>query len=133
MAIVSAEGLPISVSTASASPHEVTLVIQTLEDRHVEELPARLIGDMAYDSDQLDAELAEEWKIEMIAPHRSNRVRPATQDGRPMRRYRKRWKVERFFAWLGNSRRVLVRHDFHWANYLGWVQLASILMLLAHL
>lgn len=62
---------------------------------------ARLIGDKAYDSDPLDQTLAE-LGIEMIAPNRINR-RPEnqTQDGRPLRRYKHRWKVERTIAWLG--------------------------------
>jgi hypothetical protein len=30
--------------------------------------------------------------IEMIAPHRSNRSKPATQDGRRFRRYARRWQ-----------------------------------------
>jgi hypothetical protein len=49
-------------------------------------------------SDQLDAELAPRG-IELIVPHRRNRTHP-TQDGRPLRRYRRRWKMERLFAWL---------------------------------
>ena len=56
--------------------------------------PKRLIGDKAYDSDSLDAALAKRG-IEMIAPHRSNRTAPKTQDGRSLRRYKRRWKVER--------------------------------------
>jgi len=55
--------------------------------------------------DQLDAELAQRG-IELIAPHRRDRKRK-TQDGRPLRRYRRRWKVERLFAWLQNYRRVV--------------------------
>lgn len=44
-----------------------------------------MIGDRAYDSDPLDAELAE-LGIDMIAPHRRNRKRKKTQDGRKLRR-----------------------------------------------
>jgi transposase len=47
------------------------------------------------------------YGIEMIAPHRSMRTRTLTQDGRPLRRYRRRWKVERLFAWLHNYRRIV--------------------------
>ncbi len=43
--------------------------------------------------------------IELIAPHRSNRKKPATQDGRALRRYKRRWIIERTNAWLGNFRR----------------------------
>ena len=41
----------------------------------------RLIGDNAYDSDQLDRELAETG-VEMIAPHRCDRANP-TPDAAP--------------------------------------------------
>ena len=92
-------------------------------------LPQRLIGDRAYDSDGLDTALREQG-VEMIAPHRRNRTRSKTQDGRPLRRYRRRWKVERLFAWLGNFRRLVVRYEYHVANFLGFVHLACILILL---
>ena len=69
----------------------------------------------------------------LIAPHRSNRRRPKTQDGRPLRRYRRRWKMERLHAWLQNYRRVLVRWEYHLENFLGFVQLACVLILLRHL
>jgi len=132
MAATDGAGLPIAICIESASPHEVTLVDRLLQNRFIEEMPQRLIGDMAYDSDKLDAQMAE-LGVEMIAPHRSNRVRHATQDGRPMRRYRRRWKVERLFAWLQNYRRVLTRHDFHADNYLGFVTLGCIVILLRNL
>ena len=121
--------MPLAVRTESATPHEVTLVAATLEDRLVAALPARLIGDRAYDSDPLDACLRE-LGIEMIAPHRRNRTKPPTQDGRSLRRYKRRWKVERLFAWLGNFRRLVVRYEYHAANYLGFVQLACLVILL---
>jgi transposase len=52
--------------------------------------------------------LCEERGIELIAPHRRNRTRPPTRDGRPLRRYKRRWKIERLFAWLHNFRRLIV-------------------------
>jgi IS4 transposase len=64
-----------------------------------------LIGDKAYDSDALDQQLSE-CGIEMISPNRTNR-KQKTQDGRPLRRYRRRWKVERLFAWMQNYRRLV--------------------------
>jgi transposase len=85
---------------------------------------------MAYDSDSLDKRLNEERGFELIAPHKSNRVKPATQDGRALRRYRKRWKVEGFFAWLQNFRRLVVRYEYHLSNFLAMVQLGCIIILL---
>ena len=129
MAVADRAGFPLAVYTASASPHEVTLVGETLAQVFTAERPERLIGDKAYDSDPLDAELAERG-IELIAPHRSNRKKPATQDGRKLRRYRRRWKVERLWAWLQNFRRVATRFDFHVENFLGFVHLGCIKILL---
>jgi transposase len=104
------------------------LVLPVLEARFVPELPERLIGDKAYDSDALDAQLAE-GDVELIAPHRSNRAEK-TQDGRPLRRYRRRWKIERLFAWLFNFRRLVNRWEHEVLNFLGFVQLGCIVILL---
>ena len=132
MAVADRAGLPIAIHTQSASPHEVTLVEATLQDRLVNQPPQRLIGDRAYDSDPLDAQLRDRG-IEMIAPHRRNRKKAKTQDGRRLRRYKRRWKVERLFAWLNNFRRLVVRYEYHADNYLGFVHLGCIVILLRYL
>jgi transposase len=82
----------------------------------------------AYDSDPLDEELRRNG-IEMIAPHRSNRTKPPTQDRRRLNRYMRRWLVERFFAWIQWQRRILVRWEYHAQNFLGFVQLACLVIL----
>lgn len=129
MAVADRSGLPLAVHVTSASPHEVTLVHDTLKERFFRSRPVRLIGDRAYDSDKLDKELQDQH-IELIAPHRNSRVKTPTQDGRPLRRYKNRWKIERLFAWLQNFRRVLVRHDRHIDNFLSFVHLGCLLILL---
>jgi transposase len=101
MAIADRHDLLVAVHVESATPHEVTLVKATLAQTLVRKRPERLVGDAAYESDQLDAELAQRG-VELIAPHRRDRKRK-TQDSRPLRRYRRRWKVERLFAWLQNA------------------------------
>jgi transposase len=131
MAICDGHGLPLAVHVASASPYEPHLVPATLDARFLRELPPRLIGDRGYDSDLLDAQLRDQYGIEMIAPNRTRR-RP-TQDGRPLRRYRRRWKIERLFAWLHNSRRLVTRWEYHVGNFLGLLQLACAQILLRHL
>ena len=68
----------------------------------------------------LDAALAKRG-IEMIAPHRSNRTAPKTQDGRSLRRYKRRWKVERLNSWLLSYRRIAVRYEYKVENYIGFV------------
>jgi transposase len=120
------------VSTHAANHHEVTLVQLSFDFYMIEAKPENLIGDRAYDSDKLDAELRKDG-VEMIAPHRSNRHKLKTQDGRRLRRYERRWIVERFFAWLQWKRRLLVRWEYYATNFLGFVQLACITMLLRQL
>lgn len=97
----------------------------------IPEAPQNLVGDNAYDSDKFDAELRQ-YGIEVIAPHRSNR-KNKTQDGRRLRRYRRRWKVERLFAWLQNFRRLVVRYERHAENFLGMLHLGCCVILLRHL
>ena len=71
--------------------------------------PQNLIGDRAYDSDPLDAELR--------------------QEGRRLRRYQRRWIVERFFASMQWQRRLLVRWEYYSVNSLGFVHLAALCIL----
>ena len=133
MAISDGHGLPLAVHVASASPHETKLVEPTLQRRFLAETPERLIGDRAYDSDPLDAQIRERFGVELVAPHNSRRSRKATQDGRVLRRYRRRWKIERLFAWLHNFRRVVIRWEYYPENFLGMVQLACAVILLRYL
>lgn len=127
MVIVDASGVPLAIHTTSASPAEVRLVHDTLDASFGLDFPKRLIGDKAYDSDGLDAELAAVG-VEMIAPNRRNRRK--TQDGRPLRRYKRRWKVERTIAWLQSFRRIRTRDEVKAQNFLGFVQLGCIVILL---
>lgn len=126
MALTDAHGLPIAVRTFSARPNEVTLAERTVRSSPLK--PERVIADRAYDSDKLRTSLAKRG-IKLICPHRRNRTRKATQDGRTLRRYCRRWKVERLFSWLFNWRRTVVRYEYHVENYLGFVQLACIMIL----
>lgn len=80
MAIADRHGLPVAVHVVSASPNEATLVEPTLQRRFLREIPKRLIGDKAYDSDPLDEQMRSQG-VEMIAPHKSNRAKRKTQDG----------------------------------------------------
>src|SRR5579859_6470834 len=119
MVVVDGQGIPLGKHLGSASPGEVKLAETTLATiripngcgrGHPRQKPRRLIADKAYDSDPLRARLKRRG-IQLIAPHKRNRVRKPTQDGRALRRYRRRWKIERTNAWLGNFRRLVVRYD----------------------
>ncbi len=130
MAISDGNGLPLGVVVESASPAECKLVNRTIEACIVPVDGSMLIADKAYDSDGLDADVRMKYAIDMVSPHKSNRVRKRTQDGRKLRRYRKRWKIERVFAWLHNFRRVVTRWDRKAENFLSFIHLAMMKVLL---
>lgn len=54
MALTEGEGLPIALSLHPAGPHESTLAFDLVQACVTEDLPERVIGDTAYDSDPLD-------------------------------------------------------------------------------
>jgi transposase len=82
-----------------------------------------VVADRAYDSDPLRADLADDG-FTLVAPHRRNRKRPPTADGRRLRRYKRRWIVERTFAWVHSYRRVVTRFERRVDLYDGFVHLA---------
>lgn len=123
-------GLPIAARIASGPRNEQKLVVETIDSRFTKALPRLLIGDKAYDSDPLDAELRRRG-IELVAPHHPKH--PKTQDGRKLRRYRRRWHVERLIAWLLRNRRVHTRYESKPGNFMGFVWLACVRILIRHL
>jgi transposase len=140
MVVVDGQGVPLACHLDSASPAEVTLLERTLDN--IDALPApgaqqppqpqRLVCDKGYDSDGLRQRLAERG-IELVCPHRRNRKRPPLQDGRKLRRYKRRWKVERTFAWLGNFRRLVVRYERSLKMYRAFFHVACLLITLRQL
>jgi len=132
MAVADAHGLPIALHTEAASPAEVSLVAATMANLHVDEKPVFVVADKAYDSDPLREQMAAQDMI-LLAPHRNGRTRPSYNDGRRLRRYSKRWKIERLFAWLHNFRRLVVRYEYHAENFHAFLQLGAAIILLRHL
>ena len=117
MVLVDVGGLPLGVRLESASPAEVTLAQSTLAEVTVprrkgrpRQKPKRVIGDRAYDSDLLKERLKKRG-IDLIVPYRENNKKQKHEDGRKLRRYKRRWILERTNAWLGQFRRLLVRHE----------------------
>jgi transposase len=92
----------------------------------------RLIYDKAADSDRLCQRLSDR-RIDLIAPHRSGRMKPTLQDGRKLRRYCRRWKIERTMAWIQNCRHLVVRYDRKIAMFTTQVQRACSMIALNRL
>lgn len=131
MALADSKGLPLAITIADGSRHDIVLTDQTLDAAFVDELPEKLIGDKAWDSQKHQTSLDAQRNIELIAPTRKGK-RPSQrkQDGRALRRYKRRWKVERLFAWLQNFRRLVTRWEYKAENFLGFLRLGCIIILL---
>jgi len=128
--VVDRQGLPIAATVASADTGEPQRLQGLLPLFPEEAQPEKLVGDKACDADWLD-EAPAQLGIEMVAPHRNNRLpENKTQDGRKLKSYKRRWIVERALAWLQNFRRVLIRHERCFARYHSFVLLACSMILL---
>jgi len=138
MVLVDGAGTPLGAYLDSASPAEVKLLEKTLDTVAVKRAgqpgrprknPERLIADRAFDSNPLRRRLKRQG-IEPIIPARRNNRKATDQDGRKLRRYRRRWIVERTFAWLGFFRRLVVRYERLITTYAGFFHLACALLTL---
>ncbi|MFI5116639.1 MAG: IS5 family transposase [Terriglobales bacterium] len=138
MVLVDGQGLPLGVQLESASPSEVKLAEATLAEVRVPrpkgrpwQKPERVIADRGYDSDPLRERLKKRG-IDLIAPYRKNNKQRRYEDGRKLRRYVRRWIVERTNAWLGQFRRLLVRHEHLLSTYRAFFYLACFWITLRH-
>ena len=140
MLVVDGKGTPLAAHLDSATKAEVHLLEPTLNRVAVPRAgrgrprknPRRMVVDKGYDCDVLRLRLKRRG-IELICPQRKNRRRPSLQDGRKLRRYRRRWKVERSFAWLGNFRRLLVRWERRLDIYRAFFHIACLMIVLRRL
>lgn len=132
MVVVDGQGVPLGSQLTSATPAEVNFAEPTLASIGVRrgrwaKRPSRVIADRGYDSNPLRLRLQKRGVL-LIAPHRSNRHKGLMNDGRVLRRYRKRWKIERTFAWLGSYRRLVVRYERRLSMYRAFFHLACALI-----
>jgi len=128
--VVEASGLPLGLAVAGANVSEKELLMPALEDVPVEVPPSTpVVADKGYDSDHLRDQL-EDAHYTPVIPHRKNRVKPSRNDGRRLRRYRHRWRIERTNAWLHCYRGLAVRWAYYSFMYVGLAYLSFIHMAL---
>ena len=140
MILSDGHGTPLVAMTESATPNEVTLIEPMLQQLRIPKVGRgrpktrwhRLIYDKGADSDSLRLRLKARG-LDLISPHRSNRVKPPMQDGRKLRRYRRRWKIERTISWIQDFRRLVVRYDHKITMFNAYVQLACSMIALRRL
>ena len=91
--------------------------------------PERLVPDKAFGSDKFRDRIAARGTYPVV-PYRERAVSMRYGDRRKLRRYKRRWKVERPFARLGNFRRLVVRYEHkHWL-FRAFVHVACLLITL---
>ena len=125
MLMVDGEGTPLSAFTLGANTAEVHAIENLIDDRVPKRKPDRVLYDKAADADWL-RECVAARGIELICPHRVNRKKPAIQDRRSLRRYKRRYKVERSISWLFNNRRLITRWEYYPELFQGFVHLACL-------
>ena len=138
MVLADGKGTPLGILVEAASPSEVKLLERTLDSVKVKRRrghrrrprqPERLIADRGYDSNPARALLVSR-DIEPIIPRRRNNRKATHQDGRKLRRYRRRWIIERTNSWLQNFRRLVARYERKVKNFEALVHLACALVTL---
>jgi transposase len=119
---VSGLGLPVTVVLTPGQAADVKQAEALLEG-----VPAEVvIGDKGYDSDELVGSIQAKGAEAVIPPKRNRKVqREYDQD-----RYKDRNLVERFFSKVKQYRRVATRYEKTARNFLAFVHVASIMILL---
>jgi len=123
-ALVDGNGLPVRLALTPGEAHDSRLAGKLLSRL---KSGAMLLADRGYDADWI-RELAMKKGAWANIPPKSNRNDPICFS--PYL-YRARNRVERFFNRIKHCRRVATRYDKLAANYLAFVQLASIRLWLA--
>jgi transposase len=122
-ALVDTNGLPVRLAVTPGEAHDNRLAGKLLSHLRA---GAMLLADGGYDADWI-RELAIKKGAWANIPQKCNRNKPICIS--PYL-YRARNLVERFFNRIKQCRRVATRYDKLAANYLAFVQLASIRLLL---
>ena len=117
-ALVDEDSLPLTFQLTSANPNESTITKTLLED--VDELPAIVVADKAYDYDFLRDAFAER-NSKLLSPPRADRSKPPRDQEQIGRHYKRRWAVERLFAWLAAWRRLANRWERRAEHYWQWL------------
>jgi putative transposase len=127
--LVEADGGPLAVVVAGANVRDDKLLAATLDaivverPKPTEEAPQHLCLDKGYDNEP-SGEVVRDWDyVAHIRRIGEEKLEPNTGEKRyPARR------VERTLGWLSKCRAILVRYEKEFANYLGLIKVACILL-----
>jgi transposase len=120
-ALADAKGRLIAILLTGGQAHDYPVAKRLIRRTRP---PKHMLGDMAYDGDELREDL-DESGTKPVIPNRSNRKQPFTFN---KRRYKLRWRIEAAFNRLKDFRRIATRYDKLARNYLASVCLAAALV-----
>jgi transposase len=135
MVVADGAGTALGVPVEQTTPAEVRLLGPTLTHGRIggcrakRRRPKRLIADRGYDSNKARALLIKRAIEPIIPPRRSNTI-ATHQDGRKLRRYKRRWIIERTNAWLQNFRRLVARYERSATSFTALIHMACALITL---
>jgi transposase len=115
-------GNPVKLMLTPGQAHDLACAEQLIDSAD----PDALLGDKAYDADQLIDTLTQRG-ITPVIPPKANRKSPRDCD---FALYCERNLVERFFNKLKHFRAIATRYDKLARNFLAGIQLASAIILL---
>jgi transposase len=116
---VDRRGRPIQLLITPGQAHDLTVAEHLLADLDPGTI---VIGDKAYDADRLRAHIKAHGAVANIP----NMVRRKRRFRWTKALYRERNQIERFFNRLKQFRRIATRYDKLGANFLAFLQLATV-------
>jgi putative transposase len=128
--LTEAQGLPVALLLTGANRHDMTQLAALLDGTVVEPTPTappQLVLDRGYDYDDCRAVAVARGLTPHIPPKASAAV-PLPPPGHPDRHPPRRWVVEVAHSWFNRFRRLLTRTDKQARHYLGFNQVAAILI-----
>jgi transposase len=129
MLLVDMNGVPLALTIRTAQASEMKLALEAVDLSP--KRPRRVVADRGYDWQQLRQDLRAR-KITPYIPKRQGWKSKInhTMSHRLIYWYKKRWVVERTFAWLQNYRKLTVRWERSLTTYTGLMHLALVMLCL---
>ena len=115
-------GHPVELTLTPGQASDIGQATELLADHE----PDAVIGDKGYDGDEF-VQTIEARGAEAVIPPKKNRLQPREYDRHT---YKERNLVERFWSKAKQFRRVATRYEKKAANFLAFVQMAAIMVML---
>jgi putative transposase len=129
--LTEAKGIPVATILSGANRHDMKMLGALLDGLVIKPEPgvrSNLTMDRGYDYELCRTAATERGYIPHIPP-RGTAERPVPAPADPDRHPPRRWVVEAAHSWFNRHRRLLIRWEHKAAHYLGFVQLAAVLII----